>query len=74
MLLPGKFQIYIRISHLLGEKCLGPGCLRKQSLSQGSYAGGLFGEAIPGNERGTGEEGEPTQRYTVKLVLAVGNV
>lgn len=76
MLLPAKFQIYIRISHLPQDRCLGLSCLKAQTLSPGLYAGGLFGEMIPGNERGagkseTGKEEKSIQGCDAELVSAV---
>lgn len=49
LLLPAKFRLGIRISHLPGDRGRGLSCLRKQSLRLGMCAGGLF-EVIPGNE------------------------
>lgn len=76
MLLPAKFQIYIRISHLPQDRrSLGLSCLKAQTLSPGLYAGGLFGEMIPGNERGagkseTGKEEKSIQGCDAELVSA----
>lgn len=72
LLLPAKFRLDIRISHLPRDRGLALSCLRKQSLRLGMCAGGLF-EVIPGNESGTrksetGKKGEPLGGCNVELV------